>query len=57
MKLKRKLFFVCYCISLLRIDNNRLIQSVAKMLREEIRKARVLPWPPKANELEQVLLF
>ena len=40
-------------ISLLGIDNDQLTQNVAEMLREEIRKARVLSWPPNINELEQ----
>ena len=40
-------------ITLLGIDNNQLVQNVASMLREEIRKARILPWPPQVRELEQ----
>ena len=40
-------------ISLLGINNDQLVQSVASMLREEIRKARKLPWPPQVRELEQ----
>jgi len=40
-------------ISLLGIDNDQLIQNVARMLREDIRKARLLPWPPQVRELEQ----
>jgi len=40
-------------ISLLGIDNDQLIQNAAKMLREEIGKARMLPWPPQVRELEQ----
>ena len=40
-------------ISLLGIDNDQLIQNVARMLREEITKVRILPWPPQVRELEQ----
>ena len=40
-------------ISLLGIDNDQLVQNVASMLRDEIRKARKLPWPPQVRELEQ----
>ena len=40
-------------ISLLGIDNDQLIQNAAKMLREEIGKARILPWPPLVRVLEQ----
>ena len=36
-------------ISLLGIDNDQL----ASMLRDEIRKARKLPWPPQVRELVQ----
>ena len=40
-------------ISLLGIDTDQLIQNATKMLREEIGKARMLPWPPQVRELEQ----
>ena len=40
-------------ISLLGINNDQLVQNVASMLRNEIRKARKLPWPPQVRELEQ----
>ena len=40
-------------ISLLGIDNDQLIQNATKMLREEIGKTRILPWPPQVRELEQ----
>ena len=37
--------FVEAVISLLGIDNDQLIQNVARMLREDITKVRILPWP------------
>ena len=40
-------------ISLLGINNDQLVQNVASMLRNEIRKARKLPWLPQVRELEQ----
>ena len=40
-------------ISLLGIDNDQLVQNVASMLRDEIRKTRKLLWPPRVRELEQ----
>ena len=40
-------------ISLLGIDNDQLAQNVASMLRDEIRKARKLPWSARVRELEQ----
>ena len=40
-------------ISLLGIDNDQLVQNVASMLRDEIRNAQKLPWPPQVRELEQ----
>ena len=40
-------------ISLLGINNDQLVQNIASMLRNEIRKARKLPWLPQVRELEQ----
>ena len=40
-------------ISLLGINNDQLVQNVASMLRNKIRKVRKLPWPPQVRELEQ----
>ena len=34
-------------ISLLGINNDQLVQNVASMLKNKIRKARKLPWPPQ----------
>ena len=40
-------------ISLLGINNDQLVQNVASVLMNEIRKARKLPWPLQVRELEQ----
>ena len=40
-------------ISLLGINNDQLVQNVASVLRNEIRKTRKLPWPLQVRELEQ----
>ena len=40
-------------ISLLGINNDQLVQNVASVLRNEIRKLRKLPWPLQVRELEQ----
>ena len=44
-------------ISLLGIDNDKLVQNVASMLRDEIRKARKLPWPRSLSRRKMLPLF
>ena len=49
----RQVVFVDKIITLQGLLHEYKVQNVASMLRDEIKKARKLPWFPRVRELEQ----